>query len=204
MKYKGLYIDETDISGVLREKETGDVLCKGICFGVFADHEYQIKIDDFIGAYGFEIEENDESEEKFLKWYVDGNYEEYKEKQFKALLEADYKAFVYDVKHFEEDFDIIDNAEQIADMKRAYENLCSLKDIPLETMEYIVTLRRPLETICDCFIPDKNQFVKEFVQCVKDVASEKKCNYGLLEEYEQLDEKDIAVKEAENDQEMMI
>lgn len=202
MKYRGLYIDITGIDGVLRETETGDVFCKGICFGVFADHEYQIKIDDFIGAYGFEIEENEESEARFLKRHIDGNYEGYKEKQFKALLEADYKAFVYDVKDFHKDYDIIDNAEQIADMKRAYENLSSLKDVPLEVMEYIVTLRRPLETICDYFIPDTSQFVKELTECINEVANEKRCNYGLLEEYEQLDEKDIADNELENEQGM--
>lgn len=202
MKYRGFYIDETEMNDILRENDSGDVRCDGICFGVFADNDYQIKIDDFIGAYGFEIEDNDESIENFLKWYIDGNYEEYKEKQFKALLEADYKAFVYDVKQFDEDYDIIDNAEQIADMKRAYENLSSIKSIPLETMEYIVTLRRPLETICDCFIPDTNQFVKEFTQCINEVASEKRCNYGMLEEYEQLDEDDIANNEPENEQEM--
>ena len=55
MKYEGIYIDETDMSEVLRETETGDVLCKGICFSLFADHDYQIKMDDFIGAFGFEI-----------------------------------------------------------------------------------------------------------------------------------------------------
>lgn len=202
MKYKGIYIDETDMSEVLRETETGDVLCKGICFSLFADHDYQIKMDDFIGAFGFEIEDNEGSIEKFVKCRIDDNYEKYKEKQFKALLEADYKAFVYDVKDFHKDYDIIENAEQIADMKRAYENLSSLKNVPLEVMEYIVTLRRPLETICDFFIPDTSQFVKELSECINEVANEKRCNYGLLEEYEQLDEKDIADNEPENEQGM--
>ena len=204
MKHKGIYIDETDMREVLRETDTGNVICKGICFSLFADHDYQIKMDDFIGAYGFEIEDNEESIEKFVKRYIDENYEEYKEKQFKALLEADYKAFVYDVKDFHKDYDIIENAEQIADMKRAFENLCSLKDVPLEVMEYIVTLRRPLETVCNYFSYDKEQFAKEFTECIKMVAQDQKNNYGLVEEYEDRDEKVIDTVEPEEDAGMMM
>ncbi len=73
-----------------------------------------------------------------------------------------------------------------------------------EENQGIVTLQRPLETICDYFIPDTNQFVKEFTQCINEVASEKRCNYGMLEEYEQLDEKDIADNEPGNEQEITL
>ena len=51
-------------------------------------------------------------------------------------------------------------------------------------MEYLVTIRRPLETVCNSFSADDNQFVKEFSECIKEVAQEKRCNYGMIEEYE--------------------
>lgn len=199
MKYRGFYIDETETTDVLRPTETGSERCNGIWFQLYADPDYSIQIDDFIGAYGHEIEDSEESAEQFVKTYIDKYYAEYKEQQFRLLLEKDYKDYVYDVKQFDEDFDIVEDAEEIANMKRAYECLKDFKGITLEEMEYLVTLRRPLETVCNYFSYDKEQFAKEFTECIKMVAQDQKNNYGLVEEYEDRDEKVIDTVEPEED-----
>ncbi len=202
MKYRGFYIDETKTTNVLRPTETGSEKCDGIWFRLYADSDYGIQIDDFIGAYGHEIENSEESVEQFVKGYIDQYYAEYKKQQFLLLLEKDYKDFVYDVKQFSEDFDIIDDAEQIANMKKAYENIKNFDSVSLEDMEYLVTIRRPLETICNSFSADDNQFVKEFSECIKEVAQEKRCNYGMIDEYENAEEKDITEDEPTESAEM--
>ena len=199
MKYRGFYIDETETTDVLRPTETGSEKCDGIWFRLYADSDYGIQIDDFIGAYGHEIENSEESVEQFVKTYIDQYYAEYKEQQFRLLLEKDYKDYVYDVKQFDEDFDIVEDAEEIANMKRAYECLKDFKGITLEEMEYLVTLRRPLETVCNYFSYDKEPFAKEFTECIKMVAQDQKNNYGLVEEYEDRDEKVIDTVEPEED-----
>jgi len=199
MKYRGFYIDETETTDVLRPTETGSERCNGIWFQLYADSDYSIQIDDFIGAYGHEIETSEESVEQFVKTYIDKYYAEYKEQQFRLLLEKDYKEYVYDVKQFDEDFDIVEDAEEIANMKRAYECLKEFKGITIEEMEYLVTLRRPLETVCNYFSYDKEQFAKEFTECIKMVAQDQKNNYGLVEEYEDRDEKVIDAVEPEED-----
>ena len=199
MKYRGFYIDETETTDVLRPTETGSEKCDGIWFRLYADSDYGIQIDDFIGAYGHEIENSEESVEQFVKTYIDQYYAEYKEQQFRLLLEKDYKDYVYDVKQFDEDFDIVEDAEEIANMKRAYECLKDFKGITLEEMEYLVTLKRPLETVCNYFSYDKEQFAKEFTECIKMVAQDQKNNYGLVEEYEDRDEKVIDAVEPEED-----
>ena len=199
MKYRGFYIDETETTDVLRPTETGSEKCDGIWFRLYADSDYGIQIDDFIGAYGHEIENSEESVEQFVKTYIDQYYAEYKEQQFRLLLEKDYKDYVYDVKQFDEDFDIVEDAEEIANMKRAYECLKDFKGITLEEMEYLVTLRRPLETVCNYFSYDKEQFAKEFTECIKMVAKDQKNNYGLVEEYEDRDEMVIDAVEPEED-----
>lgn len=199
MKYRGFYTDETETTDVLRPTETGSKKCDGIWFRLYADSDYGIQIDDFIGAYGHEIENSEESAEQFVKTYIDQYYAEYKEQQFRLLLEKDYKDYVYDVKQFNEDFDIVEDAEEIANMKRAYECLKNFKGITLEEMEYLVTLRRPLETVCNYFLYDKEQFAKEFTECIKMVAQDQKNNYGFVEEYEDRDEKVIDTVEPEED-----
>lgn len=199
MKYRGFYIDETETTDVLRPTETGSEKCDGIWFRLYADSDYGIQIDDFIGAYGHEIENSEESVEQFVKTYIDQYYAEYKEQQFRLLLEKDYKDYVYDVKQFDEDFDIVEDAEEIANMKRAYECLKDFKGITLEEMEYLVTLRRPLETVCNYFSYDKEQFAKEFTECIKMVAQDQKNNYGLVTEYEDRDEMVIDDVEPEED-----
>ena len=199
MKYRGFYIDETETTDVLRPTETGSEKCDGIWFRLYADSDYGIQIDDFIGAYGHEIENSEESVEQFVKTYIDQYYAEYKEQQFRLLLEKDYKDYVYDVKQFDEDFDIVEDAEEIANMKRAYECLKDFKGITLEEMEYLVTLRRPLETVCNYFSYDQEQFAKEFTECIKMVAQDQKNNYGLVEEYEDRDEMVIDAVEPEED-----
>lgn len=199
MKYRGFYIDETETTDVLRPTETGSEKCDGIWFRLYADSDYGIQIDDFIGAYGHEIENSEESVEQFVKTYIDQYYAEYKEQQFRLLLEKDYKDYVYDVKQFDEDFDIVEDAEEIANMKRAYECLKDFKGITLEEMEYLVTLKRPLETVCNYFSYDKEQFAKEFTECIKMVAQDQKNNYGLVTEYEDRDEMVIDDVEPEED-----
>ena len=199
MKYRGFYIDETETTDVLRPTETGSEKCDGIWFRLYADSDYGIQIDDFIGAYGHEIEDSEESAEQFVKTYIDKYYAEYKEQQFRLLLEKDYKDYVYDVKQFDEDFDIVEDAEEIANMKRAYECLKEFKGITLEEMEHLVSIRRPLETVCNYFSYDKEQFAKEFTECIKMVAQDQKNNYGLVEEYEDREEKVIDTAEPEED-----
>ena len=199
MKYRGFYIDETETTDVLRPTETGSERCNGIWFQLYADPDYSIQIDDFIGAYGYEIEDSEESAEQFVKTYIDKYYAEYKEQQFRLLLEKDYKDYVYDVKQFDEDFDIVEDAEEIANMKRAYECLKEFKGITLEEMEHLVSIRRPLETVCNYFSYDKEQFAKEFTECIKMVAQDQKNNYGLVEEYEDREEKVIDTAEPEED-----
>ena len=86
MKYRGFYIDETKTTNVLRPTETGSEKCDGIWFRLYADSDYGIQIDDFIGAYGHEIENSEESVEQFVKGYIDQYYAEYKKQQFLCSL----------------------------------------------------------------------------------------------------------------------
>lgn len=197
MRYRGLYISSEETNDVQRFNDKGRVICDGIWFRVFADHEYEIEMDDFKAAYEFDMERSEEGVKEFLKGHIDKFYQEYKEQQFRMLLEKDYKNYVYDVKQFDEDFDIIEDAEEIANMKRAYECMKNFKGITLEEMEYLVALRRPLETVCNYFSYDKNHFAEEFTQCIKMVAQDRKNNYGLVEEYEDRDEKVINAEENE-------
>lgn len=197
MKYRGLYIDKVETDGVRRFDGQTTVECEGIWFHLYADSNYSIELDDFIVAYGFDLEKSEESIGKFLTTYIDRYYAEYKEQQFHALLKKDYNDYVYDVKQFSEDFDIIKDAEMIANMKMAYKMIKNFKGITLDEMEYIVTLKRPLETICDYFVRDKNQFAKEFSGCIKKVAAEQICNYGLTEDDDSYDEKLLETFEGE-------
>ena len=189
MTYRGFYIDETEAEDVLRPTETGSERCEGIRFGLFADYGYSIPLDDFIGAYGHEIDNSEESREQFVKSYIDRYYAEYKEQQFYALLKKDYEEYIFDVKDFEEDFDIVEDAEMIANMKRAYECIKDFKGITLEEMEYLVTVRRPLESVCDQFVLDKQKFIEDFSKCIKQAVKDEVGSYGKIEDCEDTDEK---------------
>ena len=177
MRYRGFYIDETEATDVLRPTETGSERCDGIRFGLFADYGYSIPLDDFIGAYGHEIENSEENKEEFVKEYIDQHYGEYKEQQFYALLKKDYEEYIYDVKDFEEDFDIIEDAEMIANMKRAYECIKDFKGITREEMDYLVALRRPLESVCEQFALDKKNFIDDFSKCIKQAVKDEVGSY---------------------------
>lgn len=200
MKYRDFYIDETEMLDVLRKSAGEKVHCDGICFQIYADHDYEIQIGEFTGAYGFEIDESRESVLQFVKEHIDENIELYRTKQFYALIEKDFKDFDYDIHQYPEEYDVLESAEKISNMNKAHEYLMKYKSVNLDDMHYIVTLKRPLETICDYFSQDENQFVKEFCETISQVAKDKNNVYGYVNEDEG-EEEILDIDESENEQE---
>lgn len=164
MKYKGLFISECSDKGILREVDGVEKECEGIYFQVYADRDYSYEIGNFVGAYGFEFENSDESQEQFVKDEIDLYLEEYKNRQIYALIDREYNSFVYDVRQFDKDFDIIRDAEKIATMKFAHDYLTQETPLDSETIDYLLNIVRPLETICDYLQADRTTFY-EAINC---------------------------------------
>lgn len=200
MKYRDFYIDETETTDILGTTPDGEVHCNGICFQIYADYDYQIPIGEFTGAYGFEIGDSRESILQFVREHIDGNFEAYREKQFYSLIESDFKDFDYEIHYHPEEYDVLEGAEKISNMNKAHEYLMKHRPVKVGDMHHIVKLRRPLETICDYFTQDEQQFVKEFCSSISEVSRNKHSNYGFVSEYES-EEEILDVDEAENEQE---
>lgn len=188
MRYRGFYIDECDIDDVIRQDGAKEVECDGIVFTIYADCDYEYEIDNFIGAFGFEIEENQESIENFVRLYIDSAYDEYKKIQFKYILDNDYNNYKYDVRTSDDYSDVWEYANEVASIQEIYKSLKNSKDIPIEQMEYIISLHRPLETIYYKLELNKNQFVEDVKTALKSVISNKDCTFGYVIDYESSDE----------------
>lgn len=164
MKYKGLYISQCDDKGILREVDGVEKECEGLYFQVYADRNYGYEIGNFVGAFGVDFENSVEGKEQFVKDEIDLYLEEYKNRQIYALIDREYNSFIYDVRHFDRDFDIIRDAEKIANMKITHDYLIQEKPLDSETVDYLLNIVRPLETICDYFQSDRTVFY-EMVNC---------------------------------------
>lgn len=184
MKYKDFYINETMVSDVQRKSSGKKVHCDGICFRIHADYDYEIQIGEFAGAYGFEIDDSRESVLQFVRKHIDENIESYRTKQFYALIKKNFENFCYDVRQYPEEYDVLESAEKISNMKKAYECLMEYKYVNPADMHYMVTLKRPLETICEHFSQDKMLFVKEFCKTISRLARYKIDFYGYVDEGE--------------------
>lgn len=158
MKYKGLYISQCDDKGVLREVDGIEKECEGLYFMVYADKDYTYEIGNFVGAFGIDMENSDEGIEEFVKGEIDLYLEEYKKQQIYALFNKEYHNFIDDVRQFDKDFDIIRDAEKIANMKFVHDYLTIEKPLDSETVDYLLNIVRPLETICDYLKFDRTVF----------------------------------------------
>ena len=179
MKYKGLYISECSGSDILRDVDGVEKRCEGIYFQVYADKDYGYEIGNFLGAIGFEFEDTDESKEQFVKDEIDLYLEEYKKQQLYALINREYNNFVSDVRHFYRDFDIIKDAEKIVNMKNTHDYLTIEKPLDSETVDYLLNIVRPLETICDYLQPDKTSLYEEISGTARKLLDEQ------IEKYDQ-------------------
>lgn len=188
MRYRGFYIDECEMSGVVREDGEKEVECDGIMFTIYADSDYSYEIDNFIGGYGFEIDQNQESIEDFVRSYIDSEYVEYKEMQFRLILEKDYNSYKYDVLNSDYFSDAWETADEIASIQRIYEYLKDSNDIPIEDMEYIISLNRPLENLSCRLKLNEKQFAEDVNLAVKSMISNQDCSYGYATDYESSDE----------------
>ena len=164
MKYKGLYISQSEDKGVLREVDGVEKECEGLYFMVYADKDYGYEIGGFVGAFGIDMENSEEGIQEFVKSEIDTYLEEYKKQQLYALINREYHSFISDVRHFYRDFDIIRDAEKIANMKFVHDYLTIEKPLDSKTVDYLLNIVRPLETICDYFQPDRTAFY-EAVDC---------------------------------------
>lgn len=188
MRYRGLYIDECDIGDVIRQDGAKEVECDGLVFTIYADCDYEYEIDNFIGAFGFEIEENQESIEDFVKSYIDSGYEQYKKMQFDLILKRDYNSYKYDVHNCDDFSDVWEKAKEVASIQSIYESLKDSKDIPIEQMEYIISLNRPLENMYYRLEPNENQFAEDVKTAIKSVVSNEDCTFGNMIDFESRDE----------------
>ena len=81
MKYKGLYISQSEDKGVLREVDGVEKECEGLYFMVYADKDYGYEIGGFVGAFGIDMENSEEGIQEFVKSEIDTYLEEYKKQQ---------------------------------------------------------------------------------------------------------------------------
>lgn len=183
MKYKGLFISQCDDKGVLREVDGIEKQCEGIYFQIYADQDYAYEIGNFTGAFGVDMKNSEESIKEFVKDAVDLNLEEYKNRQLYALIDREYNSFVYDVRQFYKDFDIIGDAEKIAKMKFIHDYLMQKKPLDSEIVDYLINIARPLETICDYFQADKTSLYESINSSAKKLFDEQIEEYADDEAY---------------------
>ena len=110
------------------------------------------------------MENSDGGIEEYVKGEIDLYLEEFKKQQLYALINKEYHNFIDDVRQFDKDFDIIRDAEKIANMKFVHDYLTIEKPLDSETVDYLLNIVRPLETICDYLQPDRTVFY-EAVDC---------------------------------------
>lgn len=192
MKYKGLFISQCEDNGVLREVDGVEKQCEGIYFQVYADKDYGYEIGSFVGAFGIDIENSDEGIEQFVKDEIDLNLEAYKNEQIYALIDREYNSFVDDVRQFDKDFDIIRDAEKIANMKMTHEYLTQQKPLDSEMVDYLLNIVRPLETICDHFQINEIAFYESVDFSINKIVDEQ------IDEYDEDDSYDF---DSEDDEE---
>ncbi len=192
MKYKGLYISQCDDKGVLREVDGVEKECEGLYFMVYADKDYIYEIGNFVGAFGIDMENSDEGIEEFVKGEIDTYLKEFKKQQLYALINKEYHNFIDDVRQFDKDFDIIRDAEKIANMKFVHDYLTIEKPLDSETVDYLLNIVRPLETICDYFQPDRTVFYESVNSAARKLFDEQ------IEKYVEDDSYDF---ESEDDEE---
>lgn len=196
MKYKGLFISECDDKGVLREVDGVEKACDGIYFQVYADRDYSYEIGNFVGAFGFDLENSYEGKKQFVKDEIDLYLEEYKNRQIYALIDKEYNSFTYDVRQFDKDFDIIRDAEKIATMKLVHGYLTKQKPLDSETVDYLLNIVRPLETICDHLQLEKTAYY-ETINCtarklldeqIDEYTADDTCDFDSEDDEEELEE----------------
>ena len=193
MKYKGLFISQCDDKGVFREVDGIEKQCKGIYFQIYADQDYAYEIGNFTGAFGVDMKNSEESIKEFVKNEVDLNLEEYKNRQLYALIDREYNSFVDDVRQFYKDFDIISDAEEIAKMKFIHDYLMQKKPLDSETVDYLLSIVRPLETLCDYFQADKTSLYESINSSARKLFDEQ------IEEYS---DDEAYYSDAEDDEEL--
>ncbi len=79
MKYRGLFIEFSEASGIEREDKNGNtVVCGGYNYSIYSDDNAENFIDEFSAAVGFELPDSSrENAELFAKEMVDSEYKEY-------------------------------------------------------------------------------------------------------------------------------
>ncbi len=79
MKYRGFFIEITEISELEREdKNENIVLCDGFRYKIYSDEDFENLVDDFCAAVGFELpDDSSENAELFAREMVDSEYKEY-------------------------------------------------------------------------------------------------------------------------------
>ena len=184
MKYKGLFISQCDDSDILREVDGIKKQCEGIYFQIYADQDYSYEIDNFTGVFGVDIENSEESIKDFVKDVVDFNLEEYKNRQLYDLIDKEYNRFMNDVCQFGKDFDIIRDAEKIAGMKLIHDYLTQEKPLDSETVDYLLNIVRPLETICDYFQADKTSIYESINSSARKLFDEQIEEYSDDDSYD--------------------
>ena len=184
MKYKGLFISQCDDSDILREVDGIKKQCEGIYFQIYADQDYSYEIDNFTGAFGVDMKNSEESIKDFVKDVIDFNLEEYKNRQLYDLIDIEYNRFVNDVCQFGKDFDIIRDAEKIACMKLIHDYLTQEKPLDSETVDYLLNIVRPLETICDYFQTDKTAIYESINSSARKLFDEQIEEYSDDDSYD--------------------
>ena len=70
MKYRGMFVEITPESGIVREDLDGGIkVCSGYCYRIFLESEMT---DEFCAAVGFELpDDSTENAELFAREYID-------------------------------------------------------------------------------------------------------------------------------------
>lgn len=185
MKYKGFYILEIPDTAVLKNINGVEQECPGMFFEVYADENYGRQIDSFCGAFDYDMENTEESIAQYMKNSVDSNLLKYKKEKFYVFLDEDYKAFEHDVRYCSEEYNPFDDAEKIANMKKAHELFMYHRpDISESRIDYILSLKRPLETIAEMFEHNDIAYLDSLLASVNKIEEEKINIFGELDEAE--------------------
>ena len=108
--------------------------------------------------------------------------------QFDLILKRDYNSYKYDVHNCDDFSDVWEKAKEVASIQSMYESLKNINDIPIEQMEYIISLNRPLENLYYRLEPNENQFAEDVKTAIKSVVLNEDCTFGYMIDFESRDE----------------
>ena len=169
MDYKGFTISRCDDNGIIREVNGVKKATEGLFFQVYADENMEIEIDNFCGAFGIDMENTEGSICKYVMDNIDAHLSEYKSEKVYSMIDIEYKRFVSSVRNSGK-FNIIDDDDKISVMGRIHEYLTKHRPITRANIDYLSTIRYPLETICEVYVSIGDNFVDRLDEVIDEIV----------------------------------